>query len=73
MSGYWVDAPRGEMASPNTWSTLNLSQLLDVKNQLLDKIYMARGKPTYLKPLNEAMAKLDAMISQKLNDPRGGS
>jgi len=73
MSETWVDTPRNELPRPDTWSTLPLNSLLDVKNQLLDKIYLARGKPMYLKPLNEAMARLDHIIQIKLNDPRGGS
>jgi hypothetical protein len=73
MSETWVDVPRVEMAPPNTWHTLPLNALLDVKNQLLDKMHMARGKPMYLKPLNEAMARLDVLIAQKLLDPRGSN
>jgi hypothetical protein len=73
MSETWVDVPRVEIPPPATWSGLTLNQLLDVKNQLLDKIYMARGKQAYLKPLNMAMQKLEVLIAQKMNDPRGGA
>lgn len=73
MSESWVDVPTNEMASPDTWHTMSLNALLDVKNQLLDKLYIARGRALYVKPLNDAMAKLDELIAVKLADPRGGS
>jgi len=71
MSEYWVDVPKIEIPAPSTWANLTLNQLLEVKNQLLDKQYMVRGKPQYLGPLNQAMAKLEAIIAQKMADPRG--
>jgi hypothetical protein len=73
MSETWVDTPRVEMVPPNLWHTLTMTGLLEVKNQLMDKIYIARGKPLYLKPLNDALARLELLISVKLNDPSGGS
>ena len=73
MSDNWVDAPRTEIPPPATWPTLSFNQLLEVKNQLLDKMYMARGKPMYLNPLQAAMQKLEVLIAQKMNDPRGSS
>jgi len=73
MSDYWVDTPRAEIPSPETWSTMSMSQLLEVKNMLLDKIYMARGKPMYLNPLNAALQKVEVLIAHKMNDPRGSS
>jgi hypothetical protein len=73
MSETFVDKNTVEMALPSTWPQLNLSQLLETKNKMLDKIYMAKGKPMYLKPLNEALGRLDLLISQKMNDPRGGN
>jgi hypothetical protein len=73
MSEYWVDVPKVEMAPPNTWHTLSLNQLLEVKNQLLDKIYMSKGKAMYLKPLNEALQRLEVLLAQKMNDPRGSN
>jgi hypothetical protein len=71
MSETFVDQNTVEMPLPATWGTLNLSQLLEVKTKLLDKIYKARGKQEYLKPLNRALAHLDLLITQKFNDPRG--
>jgi len=73
MSDYWVDTPRNEIPPPNTWPTMSMTQLLEVKNQLLDKMYMAKGKPMYLAPLQSAMQKLEVPIAQKMNDPRGSS
>lgn len=73
MSETWVDTPRNEMPAPNTWDSLTFNGLLDVKNQMLDKIHIARGKPMYLKALNDALARLDALIEVKLADPRGAA
>ncbi len=69
MSLQWVDQIRTEMHPQPTWSTLNLDQLLDTKTKLLDKIYMARGKPEYIRPLQTALLKLEGFISQKLMSP----
>lgn len=73
MSEYWVDQPRVEIPPPQTWQNMSLNQLMEVKNQLLDKIYMAKGKPLYLQPLHAAMQKLEVLIAQKMNDPRGNN
>ena len=73
MSENWVDVPRVEIAAPSTWQNMTLNQLLDVKQQLLDKIFMAKGKQMYLTPLNTAMQHLEVLIAQKMNDPRGSS
>lgn len=66
----FVDENKSELALADTWHTLSLNQLLDAKSKLLDKIYMARGKPAYTKPLNDALAKLEVLVDQKMNDPR---
>lgn len=71
MSETFVDVPKNAMALPAVWPSLSYNQLLETKTQLMEKIYLARGKPLYLKPLNEALARLDALIDAKLNDPRG--
>jgi hypothetical protein len=71
MSETFVDVPQTPMASPDTWHTLSYNHLLETKTQLMSKIWLARGKPMYLKPLNVALERLDALIVQKLNDPRG--
>lgn len=73
MSITWVDEETKPLPTPDTWGTLSLNNLLDVKNQMLDKAYLARGKPVYLAAINTALGKLDALISEKLSDPRGSS
>lgn len=73
MSEYWVDAPKAEIPPPDSWPSMNMSQLLEVKNMLLDKIYMARGKPMYLNPLNAALQKVEVLLAHKMNDPRGST
>jgi hypothetical protein len=71
MSETFVDQYQNQMAAPDTWHTLSYNNMLETKTQLMQKIWLARGKPMYLKPLNEALLRLDALIAQKLNDPRG--
>lgn len=71
MSETFVDVPKNPMPTPDTWHTLSYNHLLETKTQLMEKIYLARGKPLYLRPLNSALERLDALISAKLNDPRG--
>ena len=67
----FVDEPSNPLPPAGTWHTLNYSQLLDAKTKLMDKIYLARGNTKYLTPLNAALARLDALLTSKLNDPRG--
>jgi hypothetical protein len=71
MSETFVDSPSTPMATPDTWPSLSYNQMLETKSQLMSKIWLARGKPMYLTPLNAALARLDALIEAKLNDPRG--
>lgn len=73
MSEIWVDQQVTEMVPAAQWHTLNLNQLVETKNLLMNKIYMASGKQIYLKPLNAALAELDGMIAKKLADPRGSN
>lgn len=73
MSETWVDKQTVEIPHPGTWGTLNLNQLLEVKNQIMSKIYMAGNNQMYLKPLNTALANVDVLIAKKLSDPRGSS
>jgi hypothetical protein len=68
MTSGWVDEQRVEMPPQNTWSTLSFNQLVDVKNLLLDKIYLAQGRPMYLIPLQKALNQLDALIAVKMNE-----
>lgn len=68
MTSGWVDEQRVEMPPQNTWSTLSFNQLVDVKNLLLDKIYLAQGRPMYLIPLQKALNQLDALIAIKMNE-----
>ena len=71
MSETFVDQPTNPIAPPETWHELSYNQLLDTKTQLLNKVYLARGNPMYLKPLNTALARLEELIAAKLQDPRG--
>ena len=71
MSDYWVDAPRNEIPPPALWPNMSMNQPLEVKNLLLDKMHMARGKPLYVQPLQAALQRVEVLLAQKANDPRG--
>jgi hypothetical protein len=71
MSETFVDQPSAQLAQADTWHKLSYNQMLDVKNQLLSKVFMARGNQAYLKPLNTALQRIEVMLAAKLNDPRG--
>jgi hypothetical protein len=71
MSETFVDQPTNPIPPPDTWHELSYNQLLDAKTQLMNKLYLARGKPLYLKPLNTALERIEAFIAAKLQDPRG--
>jgi len=71
MSESWVDTPQVEIPAPHTWDTLSLNNLIDVKNQLLNKQSMARGAPAYVSAINDSLAQLEQIISEKSSDSRG--
>lgn len=73
MSVTWVDENKVQMAPPDTWHTLSLNHLLETKNLIMDKVYLARGNQAYLKPLNAALGRLELLIAAKLADPRGAN
>jgi hypothetical protein len=68
-SEYFVDVPRAEMPHQSTWQDLNLNQLFDLKNQLMDKLMMAKRVPAYQVPLQKALAQVDALISKAIAGP----
>lgn len=65
MTQFWVDAPTVEIPPPDTWASLSLDQLLDAKSKLINRLYMARGKPAYTVPISKAIARLDGLIASK--------
>jgi len=67
----FVDVPTVEMPKTETWPDLTLSQLFDLKNQLIDKILMAKRVPAYQVPLNKALAQVDALILKAVAGPTG--
>lgn len=71
MSEQWVDQNQVQMAPPDTWHTLSYNHLLETKTQIMDKMFMARGNQQYLKVLKMSLDRLEALIHQKLHDPRG--
>lgn len=71
MSETFVDVPKNSILAPEMWSSLSYNQMLEVKTQIMDKMQLAHGNQLYLKPLARALATLDELLAQKLNDPRG--
>lgn len=66
--GIWVDTPKQELPPVASWPTLTLSQLSDLKVQMLDKVYMARAYPHIQRSMMASIAKIDAIIASKMND-----
>lgn len=71
MSETFVDVPKNAIPAPETWEALSYNQMLEVKTMIMDKMHLARGNQLYLKPLSLALARLDDLLTKKLNDPRG--
>lgn len=67
----WVDQQETPMVPADKWPGLSYNQMLDTKNQLLNKLSMARGNPAYTKPIGEALKRIEVLLAAKLNDPRG--
>jgi hypothetical protein len=69
MSETFVDQPTVDMAPAHLWGELSLNQLIETKTQIMNKLYMAGGKPAYVKPLQAALNRLEELISSKLANP----
>jgi hypothetical protein len=64
---YFVDVPKNPIPPADTWNELSVNQLIDVKNSMTTRMFQYHNHPAMLKPLQAAIAKLDALISQRLS------
>lgn len=63
---YFVDAPTLPVAPADTWETLSVNQLIDVKNTLTSRYYAFQNQPAIAKTLSASLGKLDALIARRL-------
>lgn len=47
----------------NTWEDMSISEMIDVKNQLEEKLYAFGGNPTIAKVLRQGVDHITALIS----------
>jgi hypothetical protein len=66
----FVDVQRNEIPNPQTWDDLSINQLIDVKLQLMDKLFIAKRMKSYQAPLQQALKRCEALIAEKLASPR---
>lgn len=63
---YFADEPVQTPIPPkNTWPDLTTSQLIDVKNQLEEKLWAFGNNSVIAKPLREGISQLEQMISSR--------
>jgi hypothetical protein len=64
---YFVDEQQVQLPHPSTWEELNTNQLIDIKNQLINKILIAKKVPAYQVPLQKALAQIEGLISKSMD------
>jgi hypothetical protein len=69
MSEVFVDAQPENVVPANKWHELSINQLFAQRSYLLDKYDAFRGKPAYQKPLAQALDRLEALITQRQQQP----
>lgn len=60
---YQVEKP---IPSQDKWHELSVSELIDVKNQIADKMYSFQGQAVIQKVLAEAYKRISAMLGEKV-------
>jgi hypothetical protein len=60
---YFVDEAPKPIPAKDTWETLSINQLIDVSNQLQEKLYVFRRQPALAKHLETALTEVQALIS----------
>ncbi len=61
-----VDEPQQPVPSADTWGSLSVNQLIEIKNTLTTRSFQYQNNPTMLKPLHAGIQRLDALISKRL-------
>lgn len=59
----FVDQVQNPIPDKDTWGSLSVNQLIDVKSQLLNKAYDFRSNHRIASVLNESIRYLDYLIS----------
>lgn len=59
----FADEAEKPIPPKNTWDELSLNELIDVKNQLEEKLWSFGGNPTIAKALRQGVEQITAMIS----------
>ena len=65
----FVDVTTNPIPPAEQWSGLSVNQLIEVKNTLVSRQLFFRNKPEIAKPLSVGIARLDALIEQRLSAP----
>lgn len=63
---YFTDVPTQPIPPAETWETLSVNQLIEVKNTLTTRYYAFQNQPTIAKTLTSSIARLDGLISKRL-------
>lgn len=59
----FVDEAEKPIPPKHTWGDMSISELIDVKNQLEEKLYAFGGNPTIAKVLRQGVDQVTALIS----------
>lgn len=62
MSERFVDEAVKPIPPMDTWDTMSINDLIDVKIQLEDKLFTFASNPAIAAPLKRSIAKLEKMI-----------
>lgn len=62
---YFADQGTKTIPAQDTWENMSVNQLLDVQSQLYDKIWAFSSNPAIRPRLEQALAKLQALISAR--------
>ncbi len=65
----FVDVPKQVIPPAETWEGLSVNQLIEVKNELTSRLFQYQSNPAMVKPLQQGIARLDALISKRLAAP----
>jgi hypothetical protein len=60
---YFADRVEKSIPAESTWGELSMMQLIDVKNQLEDKLWVFRNNPQIATVLKRSVAKITGMIA----------
>lgn len=64
---YFVDVPSQPIPPADTWDTLSVNQLIEVKNTLTNRLYAFNGQPAIAKTLTTSIGRLDQLLASRLS------